>query len=59
MQPATIMFKVAGVDEERGVFPGGFEESFDLPTGIYRSWERSICQSLRDMCSFTRQRFRE
>ncbi|MSS09622.1 FAD-dependent oxidoreductase [Clostridium sp. WB02_MRS01] len=33
MQPATIMFKVAGVDEERGVFPGGFEESFDLPDG--------------------------
>jgi hypothetical protein len=33
MQPATIMFKVAGVDEERGVFPGGFEESFELPDG--------------------------
>ena len=33
MQPATIMFKVAGVDEERGVFPGGFEESFTLPEG--------------------------
>lgn len=33
MQPATIMFKVAGVDEKRGVFPGGFEESFDLPDG--------------------------
>lgn len=33
MQPATIMFKVAGVDEERGVFPGGFEESFRLPEG--------------------------
>lgn len=33
MQPATIMFKVAGVDVERGVFPGGFEESFALPEG--------------------------
>lgn len=33
MQPATIMFKVAGVDVERGVFPSGFEESFDLPEG--------------------------
>lgn len=33
MQPATIMFKVAGVDEERGVFPGSFEESFKLPDG--------------------------
>jgi len=33
MQPATIMFKVAGVDEERAVFPGGFEETFSLPDG--------------------------
>lgn len=33
MQPATIMFKVAGVDVERGVFPGGFEETFEIPAG--------------------------
>lgn len=33
MQPATIMFKVAGVDVERGVFPGGFEETFQIPAG--------------------------
>ena len=33
MQPATIMFKVAGVDVERGVFPGGFEERLAIPTG--------------------------
>ena len=33
MQPATIMFKVAGVDVERGVFPGGFEEHLDIPAG--------------------------
>lgn len=33
MQPATIMFKVAGVDEERGVFPEGFEDNFKIPAG--------------------------
>ena len=33
MQPATIMFKVAGVDVERGVFPGGFEERLAIPAG--------------------------
>ena len=33
MQPATIMFKVAGVDVERGVFPGGFEEQLTIPAG--------------------------
>ncbi|MFV0343239.1 MAG: FAD-dependent oxidoreductase [Anaerocolumna sp.] len=33
MQPATIMFKVAGVDVERGVFPAGFEETYELPAG--------------------------
>lgn len=32
MQPATLMFKVAGVDVERGVFPGGFEDHFMIPT---------------------------
>lgn len=33
MQPMSLMFKVAGVDVERGVFPGGFEETFELPKG--------------------------
>ena len=33
MQPMSIMFKVAGVDYERAVFPGGFEESFPVPKG--------------------------
>ena len=33
MRPATIMFKVAGVDVERGVFPGGFEEHLAIPAG--------------------------
>ena len=31
MQPATIMFKVAGVDTERAVFPGGFEDHVMIP----------------------------
>ena len=31
MQPATVMFKVAGVDVERGVFPGGFEDHLMIP----------------------------
>lgn len=33
MQPMTLMFKVAGVDTERAVFPGGFEDTFALPKG--------------------------
>lgn len=33
MQPVTIMFKVAGVDTERAVFPGGFEENPMIPSG--------------------------
>lgn len=31
MQPATLMFKVAGVDVDRGVFPGGFEDHAMIP----------------------------
>ena len=33
MQPATIMFKVAGVDTTKAVFPPGFEHTFALPKG--------------------------
>lgn len=33
MQPMTIMFKVAGVDVSRGVFPGAFEDTFPVPKG--------------------------
>ncbi len=33
MQPVSIMFKVAGVDVKRGVFPGSFEENFQIPAG--------------------------
>lgn len=33
MQPVTIMFKVAGVDTSRAVFPGSFESNFEIPGG--------------------------
>jgi ribulose 1,5-bisphosphate synthetase/thiazole synthase len=33
MQPMTIMFKVAGVDYTRAVFPGGFEDTIQIPKG--------------------------
>ncbi|MDY6073078.1 MAG: FAD-dependent oxidoreductase [Eubacteriales bacterium] len=33
MQPVTIMFKVAGVDTDRSVFPGSFEENPLIPAG--------------------------
>ncbi len=33
MQPATLMFKVGGVDMERAVFPGAFEHFIDTEKG--------------------------
>ena len=33
MQPATLMFKVGGVDYDRAVFLGSFESTFDTPDG--------------------------
>lgn len=33
MQPASIMFKVAGVNMARAVFPGEFEDDFEVPSG--------------------------
>nr|MDO8116669.1 FAD-dependent oxidoreductase [Candidatus Sigynarchaeota archaeon] len=33
MQPATLMFKVAGVDMTRAVLPGAFESNPDVPAG--------------------------
>ena len=33
MQPATLMFKVGGVDLSKGVFFGGFEDTFETPKG--------------------------
>jgi hypothetical protein len=34
MQPVTLMFKVAGVDTDRAVFPGGFEDNLEIPKGF-------------------------
>ena len=33
MQPATLMFKVGGVDFDRAVFLGSFESTYDTPDG--------------------------
>lgn len=33
MQPVTLMFKVGGVDTDRAVFPGSFEETMQIPRG--------------------------
>ncbi len=33
MQPATLMFKVGGVDYERAVFLGSFESTYETPNG--------------------------
>ncbi len=33
MQPATLMFKIGGVDTERAVFPGSFETLVSTPKG--------------------------
>jgi hypothetical protein len=33
MQPASLMFRVGGVDMERAVFPGEFGDTFQVPAG--------------------------
>ena len=45
MQPMTIMFKVAGVDTDRAVFPGGFEDTYELPKGDLQTLGRKILPS--------------
>lgn len=37
MQPATLMFKVGGVDYEKAVFLGSFESTYDTPDGELQS----------------------
>lgn len=32
-QPMTLMFRVGGVDFDRAVFPGGFEDNLEIPGG--------------------------
>lgn len=46
MQPVTIMFKVAGVDTNHAVFPGGFEETFEVPEGDLQTLGRMNLTSL-------------
>lgn len=42
MQPMTIMFKVAGVDTKKAVFPGGFEHTIDIPKGEIQSLGKKV-----------------
>lgn len=42
MQPASIMFKVGGVDYNRAIFPGGFEHTIDVPAGEIQSLGKQI-----------------
>ena len=37
MQPMTLMFKVAGVDTSKAVFPGGFEDNIEIPKGFIQN----------------------
>ncbi len=37
MQPMTLMFKVAGVDTSKAVFPGGFEDNIEIPRGLIQN----------------------
>lgn len=40
MQPATLMFKIAGVDMDKAVFPGSFETLVDTERGELQSLAR-------------------
>ncbi len=40
MQPATLMFKVGGVDYDRAVFLGSFESTYDTPDGELQALAR-------------------
>lgn len=42
MQPATLMFKIAGVDMERAVFPGSFETLVQTERGELQALAREI-----------------
>ena len=42
MQPATLMFKVAGVDMERAVFPGSFETLVPTEKGELQALAREL-----------------
>jgi len=40
MQPVTVMFKLAGVDWERAIFPGSFESTVAVPAGEIQALAR-------------------
>ena len=40
MQPATLMFKIGGVDYDRAVFLGSFESTYDTPRGELQALAR-------------------
>ena len=40
MQPLTLMFRVGGVDTDRAVFLGGFEDDFETPQGSLQALAR-------------------
>ena len=42
MQPATLMFKVGGVDYSRAVFPGSFETKVETPKGELQALAKQI-----------------
>ena len=42
MQPVSIMFKVAGVDYDRAVFPGSFETTVDTPKGELQALAKKL-----------------
>ena len=42
MQPATLMFKIGGVDMDRAVFPGGFESLVETSKGELQSLAKKL-----------------
>ena len=45
MQPASLMFKIGGVDYSRAVFPGKFEDYIQIPKGEIQALGKLICAS--------------
>lgn len=41
MQPVTVMFKVGGVDTERAIYPGEFEDEILVPNGEIQALARA------------------
>ena len=50
MQPMTLMFKVAGVDEKRAIFPGSFETNIPVPDGMVQDLGKSKPAFSRRAC---------